>query len=167
MLDLANVTLTDNTVPGGVLGGAAVFNDEGSTASYRNVLFDGDCVNQLEPILNDLGGNHESPGEAPNQCLGSGVANLGLLPLADNGGTTPTHSLSPTSPALDGGVNEGCEPFDQRGATRPVDGDGVGEALCDSGALELGAEPGPVLIFRGDFESAGFGAWSSTVPQPG
>jgi hypothetical protein len=67
------------------------------------------------------------------------VANVMLGPLANNGGTTLTHLLQPGSPAIDF-VAVGCPPpaTDQRGASRPVDGDGVGGAACDVGAVEYG-----------------------------
>jgi predicted outer membrane repeat protein len=38
--------------------------------------------------------------------------------------------------ALDSGLNEACPATDQRGWTRPVDGDGAGGAVCDIGAIE-------------------------------
>ncbi len=45
--------------------------------------------------------------------------------------------LSRTSPAVDKVL--GCaSDVDQRGAVRPIDGDGNGSAVCDMGALELG-----------------------------
>lgn len=59
---------------------------------------------------------------------------LGML--ADNGGGTPTHALLPGSPAIDAGVNAGCPADDQRGITRPFDGDNDSTATCDSGAYE-------------------------------
>ncbi|MEX2204882.1 MAG: choice-of-anchor Q domain-containing protein [Myxococcota bacterium] len=58
-----------------------------------------------------------------------------LGPLAMNGGATPTHSLLPGSPALDAG-SETCPATDQRGASRPFDGDGDGIGACDAGAYE-------------------------------
>ena len=60
-----------------------------------------------------------------------------LLPLADNGGPTPTHALVFGSPAIDAGRRRRCEPTDQRGVVRPQEGDGDGIARCDIGAFEL------------------------------
>ena len=63
----------------------------------------------------------------------------GLLPLANNGGATLTHALSPTSIALNSGIFSGaaapfenCTSEDQRGKARD-NGDGT----CDVGAFEL------------------------------
>lgn len=62
-----------------------------------------------------------------------------LAPLFDNGGPTATHGLLEDSPAIDGGVTEGCPLGDQRGVTRPRDGNADEQALCDSGAFEVTA----------------------------
>lgn len=74
-------------------------------------------------------------------CGGFGAGDLigsdpELGPLADNGGPTPTHAISPDSPAFDFfPTGEGaCTGEDQRGASRPE-----GEA-CDSGAFEYVAD---------------------------
>ncbi|MDQ3732185.1 MAG: right-handed parallel beta-helix repeat-containing protein, partial [Pseudomonadota bacterium] len=64
--------------------------------------------------------------------------------LADNGGFTRTHALVAGSPAIDA-VNDGtCPPptRDQRGITRPRDGNGDGGPACDAGAVEYVASPG-------------------------
>jgi hypothetical protein len=53
-----------------------------------------------------------------------------LRPLADNGGLTQTHALSPGSPAIDGGNCQTVDFTDQRGLRRP--------APCDIGAYEYG-----------------------------
>jgi len=58
-----------------------------------------------------------------------------LYPLADNNSTLPTHALRKGSPAVDAGVGS-CTSHDQRGLTRPRDGDGDGVAICDLGAYE-------------------------------
>jgi len=64
---------------------------------------------------------------------------VGLIVLGDNGGPTMTRGLAPRSPAIDAAAAGDCPAHDQRGYARPVDGDGDGVALCDLGALELGA----------------------------
>jgi hypothetical protein len=116
------------------------------------------------------------PAGLPNangDWVGSNATPLdaGVLPLADNGGPTPTVALdlAAASPAIDHGSCPG-ELADQRGClnpstlARPVDeptiadtGDG-----CDIGAFELGALA-PAL-FADDFESGDTSIWSSTFP---
>ncbi len=71
--------------------------------------------------------------------------------LADNGGPTPTHTLAANSPAIDLIADGSCVDedaieltADQRGFTRPADGDGDGTALCDAGAVEVGCGNGNV-----------------------
>lgn len=63
-----------------------------------------------------------------------------LGPLQDNGGPTLTHALLPGSPAIDAAGSAGCPPIDQRGGSRPLDGNGSGSAECDMGAYEYGAD---------------------------
>ncbi|MET1080576.1 MAG: CSLREA domain-containing protein [Pseudomonas sp.] len=59
-----------------------------------------------------------------------------LFPLADNGGPTRTHALRPGSLALDAAIGN-CSQQDQRGVSRPQDGNGDGVTICDLGAYEL------------------------------
>ncbi|MCP4568533.1 MAG: hypothetical protein GY841_13225, partial [FCB group bacterium] len=63
------------------------------------------------------------------------------------GGSTPTHALLSPSPAIDVvPLAAACPPDDQRGAARPQDGDGDGEARCDAGSFELIRTPSSVEI---------------------
>jgi hypothetical protein len=59
-----------------------------------------------------------------------------LAPLANNGGPTRTHALLAGSPAIDQGDNNGAPTTDQRGVSRPRDGDGNGSRIVDIGAFE-------------------------------
>lgn len=66
-----------------------------------------------------------------------------LGPLQNNGGPTATHALLSGSPAIDAGSDPCTDPTgaplltDQRGAARPVDGNGDGMIACDIGSYEL------------------------------
>jgi hypothetical protein len=76
-----------------------------------------------------------------------------LGPLQDNGGPTPTHALLRGSPAMDRipvstcTVDHDADPStpevaltqDQRGGTRPREGDGTSPSGCDVGAYEVTA----------------------------
>ena len=74
------------------------------------------------------------------------------------GGYAPTLMLNSYSSAVDGaGID--CTEEDQRGSTRPEDGDGVGISACDMGALELNPMTDPLtsdVIFKNGFEVVPF-----------
>lgn len=61
-----------------------------------------------------------------------------LAPLANNGGPTLTHALVGGGPAVDVTSSAGVPPVstDQRGVTRPADGDGDSVPEFDAGAFE-------------------------------
>ncbi|MBN1261635.1 MAG: right-handed parallel beta-helix repeat-containing protein [Anaerolineae bacterium] len=69
----------------------------------------------------------------------------GVGPLQLNGGATLSHSpvaaaaglvVDFGNPATPNGSGNACEPFDQRGQARPIDGGTDGIAECDRGAVE-------------------------------
>jgi len=86
-------------------------------------------------------------GDNGNQVGTSGSAlNPVLGPLANNGGSTPTHALLSGSPAIDLANPAGCFADDaqsvaltqdQRGLTRPADGNDDDNVRCDIGAFEV------------------------------
>lgn len=69
------------------------------------------------------------------------LINPQLGALAANGGLARSHLLLAGSPAIDTGTSSSCPLVDQRGVSRPQDGDGNGSSICDVGAVEL-PEPG-------------------------
>ncbi len=89
----------------------------------------------------DVAGNHNL--DSDNSCgLSAAMGDLPatdplLGPLQLNGGTTRTMVPALSGPVVDAGENSTCETDDQRGATRPLDGDKSGVATCDIGAVEV------------------------------
>ena len=92
-------------------------------------------------------GNSIVPGCVGCAYAGNNLTNTDarLLPLADNGGPTPTMALSPDSPAINLADNALSLPVDQRGVARPFGSAG------DIGAFEATVPPAPVVL---EFEQA-------------
>ncbi|MCB8981345.1 MAG: CSLREA domain-containing protein [Ardenticatenaceae bacterium] len=106
-------------------------------------------------IACDGGGTFISGGynlEESNHCgfneSGDLINTPSLLgPLADNGGATKTHAPLAGSKVIDGGSNILCPSTDQRGFTRPIDGNNDSSAICDIGAVEYNGETPPTITF--------------------
>jgi hypothetical protein len=80
----------------------------------------------------------------PGDKTGTASAPLNplLLPLALNGGSTPTHAFSSaSSPAIDAADPNNTLSKDQRGVIRPQDGNSDSLALADIGAFEFQPMP--------------------------
>ncbi len=125
---------------------AGIFNSQG-TLAVANTIMSNDLSGARENCagtITDLGGNLQFPGNTCGTAIRT--ADPLLAPLAANGGGTLTMLPGQGSPAIDGGIAEQCPPTDQRGSPRPTDGDGDGQARCDSGAVELAAGSTPLNV---------------------
>ncbi len=141
-LTLENTTVANNqvTTEASTVGGSGIFQGGGvfqgatpTTTIHDSIVAggtggacDGDAT-----IRGNWGGDHnvDSDGACGFTAIGdkAGV-NPQLGPLAANGGTTLTHALSASSPAVNAG--SGCTTStDQRGRAR--------EGVCDIGAFEF------------------------------
>jgi predicted outer membrane repeat protein len=128
-------------------GGGGLHNDTGS-CTIQNTIFnsnDTTCRNIADITSSGNNIDDKVEGVCFNAADGDLVGTDALLDvLADNGGATKTHALqtSPSlSPAIDAGDDTACAASpvnngDQRGETRPADGDGDLTATCDIGAYE-------------------------------
>lgn len=139
-----NVTITLNRPSAGRV--AAVFNAAGNIVNVLNTIIAQNTSGDCEGIFISRGFNLVGRG-----CTGFGTQEVSTNPmldavLRDNGGSTRTHALLTGSAAIDrgnpaapGSSETACEPTDQRGFSRPVDGPDPGStATCDIGAFEFG-----------------------------
>lgn len=133
---------------GGVNVGGGPENPDGirfqNTLLSNNTSLTGapnNCADESEGagLVSD-GGNVDT-GDSCSFAAAGDQPNAAVLlgPLGNYGGPTPTHNLGTQSQndAIDSGIPGHCPSTDQRGTTRPLDGDGNGNPGCDAGAFEL------------------------------
>lgn len=132
----------DNQVNG------TIFADTSGTVDFCEIVSSG-TFSGADNFLSSS--DPDCPGVA---TVNSNVALL-LGILVNNGGVTQTHALQSGNPALDGlsscisGIST-----DQRGFTRPVDGDGDSTPSCDAGAFEdQDTDPNIVSIITTAFDA--------------
>ncbi|HAA28329.1 MAG TPA: filamentous hemagglutinin, partial [Cyanobacteria bacterium UBA8553] len=140
-----NITDNDNNGNG---NGGGVSNFLGGTVNVRNTIVadntdraPGTTTNYpdawgafTDQGNNLIGASDGSTGFTLSTLVGT-VANPidpQLAPLQNNGGSTQTHALLPSSLALDAGVRVGGVASDQRGVSRT----GIGDPIPDIGAYE-------------------------------
>jgi CSLREA domain-containing protein len=164
--DFNNVTIADNI--SGNLGGG--LRDMGGTMlTFKNTLLAGNSENgglspsdcHTQPGTPLISGGYNLIQDASNCELSGDTATditgqvAALLPLQLNEKRTFSHALSSLSPAVDAGHPAlpgseagACLPHDQRGLSRPVDGNRDQTARCDIGAYELGLTTYLPLVFK-------------------
>lgn len=159
---IINSTFTGNTAPNGAVlvngsgwssdiyystiagnsssGGGSIFNSSGLLTLYGTIVANDTAGTNCAGVIQNGGGNLDS---ASSCGWGTGKGSLSntnplLRSLADNGGSTNTLALNPSSPAIDAGDVTSCPATDQRGITRPFG------SVCDIGAVEYAGETWPL-----------------------
>jgi CSLREA domain-containing protein len=159
-ITIESCTLVDND-------GFEIFSEDEHSAAVTlsNTIIKGTCSGVF-PQSN--GGNVGD--DAGNYCgfeAGQDIwgVPIELYPLGDYGGSTPTmppaYVLNDGNLAIDNSWAEAnCLSEDQHGGPRPQDGNGDGNAVCDSGAVEVSYAE---LPFADGFETGHFDQWTRAV----
>jgi len=142
----SNLTLHHNTFSGNSASGSGDALYLRAVANLGNNLIDGECFIFDVAEVTSSGGNVEGNGDSCDLDAGSDLVNqgsvqLGLQPLRDNIGLTPTHELTSGSVARGQGETTICEAVEIDQLYMPRGSE------CNSGAVESNT------IFKDGFES--------------
>ena len=133
-LALTFVTIADNSSDSG--GGLAWRG--GVDFNVANSIFAGNGGRNCDDPFASSGYNLDSGTSCGFGSTGDLSGSDPLLgPLAYNGGATRSHALLVGSPAVDAASPSCTSGIDQRGTSRPQDGDATPGAVCDIGSYEL------------------------------
>jgi CSLREA domain-containing protein len=131
-IEFSTITLNSGGEPSGGIGGNITLR---GSILFGNHGFDGapNCVGTINSAGYNIFGDL-SDCTISGDNTGNRQVDPGLYSLGDYGGSTLTHMLAADSPAVDAGGS--CSGNDQRGVSRPRDGNRDGTAVCDIGAVE-------------------------------
>ena len=144
-LKISNSTIAFNTAGAGNGGG---MKNAGGSITLKSTIVGANAAGTAPDIQGDVTSDGFnliqtiSGTISPNSGAGADITGGDPLlnPLADNGGTTQTHSLQSNSPAIDQGKDFAATSADQRGLTRPFDlinANATGGDGTDIGAYEI------------------------------
>jgi hypothetical protein len=146
---LTNVTFSNNHAEGMGSAGGGLCNTENGTPTLTNTIFWGNTTEADGPQLYNGSGTIDINYSVIEGGYLLGTHNLAADPklgtLGNYGGFTQTIPILAGSSAIDSGDNASCPDTDQRGLSRPWDGNGSGGAVCDIGAYEV-PSPSPVFV---------------------
>jgi hypothetical protein len=127
--------------------GAGVYkNSDSFLQTFHTIISDNlteDCFTDIGDAINEANYSLFSDATCTFTLGANNTPNTDPLlgPLQNNGGTTQTHALQATSPAIDAGDTNCFVVFDQRGEARPVNIVGQdpidAQARCDKGSFEV------------------------------
>lgn len=149
-INITNTTIAKNYAG---LQGGGLWGSESNNVTLKNTIVaynqaDNDLIingHNTNVQFTDGGGNIQSIELNPDDtkiAIGVTLADPLLGDLQEVDGV-PIHPLLLGSPAIDGGVNSGSPATDQLGTERPIDGDGNGTEIVDSGAYEFSGNSEP------------------------